>query len=225
MLQLDLSLGASWDVLLIIMSVSTILGSILALTFSYTHRKRVYEKSFITTLIILPLVISIIILLIQDNLARAFSLAGVFALVRFRTAMADSKDITYILTTVGIALASSLGYIDFAIIITLFVSFVFILLDYLKLDKDKSSHSKLQIVIPENLDYTTAFKSLFDKYLVTYQLSKVKTTDFGSLFELTYLIQLKKEFNQKEFLDELRILNNNLNITLVNEYAALMIND
>ncbi len=225
MLQIDLSLGATWDAILLIMGISTVLGFILSLTFSFTHRNKVYEKSFITTLIILPLVISVIILLIQDNLARAFSLAGVFALVRFRTAMADSKDITYILATVGIALASALGYIDYALLITAFICIVFIALDLLNVDKDKASHSKLQIVIPENLDYTTVFGELFKKYLVSYQLSKVKTTDFGSLFELTYLIKLKKEFNQKEFLDELRILNNNLNITLVNEYAALMINE
>lgn len=208
--------------LLYVLLASTALGLVLSGIFVFTHRKSVYDKTFSTTLIVLPLVITIVIILVSDDLARAFSLAGVFALVRFRTAIADSRDITYILGSVGIGLANALGYLGFAVIITAFLSAVFILLHYLKFSQDKATHAKLKIVIPENLNYTHVFDEVFQKYVVSHQLQRVKTTDFGTLFELTYLVKLKPDIDQKEFLDELRVRNGNLNITLTNDYASLI---
>ncbi|MBN3490982.1 DUF4956 domain-containing protein [Acholeplasma equirhinis] len=228
MLTLDLTGGASWDDILIIMISAAILGAVLSLTFMFTHRKKVYEKSFVATLILLPVVISIIILLVNNNLdtalGTAFSLAGVFALVRFRTAMADSRDITYILSTVAIALAAAMGALGYAMLITAMISLIFIILYFLKIDAEKTKYSKLQIVIAENLNYTEAFNDIFEKYLDHFELQRVKTIDFGSLFELTYIVKLNKDLDQKLFIDDLRARNSNLNITLVHDYAALMTN-
>lgn len=208
--------------LLIVLSSSTLLGLVISGVFVITHRKTVYDHTFSVTLMILPLVISIIIMLISDNLARAFSLAGVFALVRFRTAIADSRDITYILSAVGIGLASALGYLGFAIIITAFLSMIFFLIYWTKFDRQKSDHAKLKIVIPESLNYVNVFNEVFKDFLLSYQLQRVKTTDFGTMFELTYLIKLRHGINQKEFIDELRVRNGNLNITLTSDYVSLM---
>jgi hypothetical protein len=182
----------------------------------------VYDTSFSMTLLLLPIVISIIVLLISDNLARAFSLAGVFALVRFRTAIADSRDITYILTTVGIALASAMGLVGIAVISTVCVSSLLIFLHFLKLDKESAAHARLKIVIPESLNYTHAFDEVFKKFVISYQLQKVKTTDFGTMFELTFLIKVRPNIDQKAFLDELRVRNGNLSITLSSDYVSLV---
>src|SRR5690554_6417051 len=221
MFSIDVSSGINLEVILIIMSTATILGLVLALTFMFTNRKVVYDKTFVTTLILLPLVISVIILLVSNNIARAFSLAGVFALVRIRTAMTDSRNTTYILSTVGIALAASLGQMGYAVVITVFISLVFLALHFAKVDIEKDL-SKLTIVIPENLDYSVAFLELFEKYLINYTLFTVRTSEFGSLFELSYLIKMKKDVSQKEFIDELRIINNNLNIMIISDFAALL---
>lgn len=208
--------------LLIVLSSSTLLGLIMSGVFVLTHRKTVYDHTFSVTLMILPLVISIIIMLISDNLARAFSLAGVFALVRFRTAIADSRDITYILSAVGIGLATALGYLGFAIVITAFLSLIFFLIYWTKFDRQKSDHAKLKIVIPESLNYVNVFNEVFREFLLSYQLQRVKTTDFGTMFELTYLVKLKHGINQKAFIDELRVRNGNLNITMTSDYVSLM---
>ena len=208
--------------LLIVLSSSTLLGLVLSGVFVITHRKTVYDHTFSVTLMILPLVISIIIMLISDNLARAFSLAGVFALVRFRTAIADSRDITYILSAVGIGLATALGYLGFAVVITIFLSMIFFLIYFTKFDRQKSDHAKLKIVIPESLNYVNVFNEVFKNYLLSYQLQRVKTTDFGTMFELTYLVKMKNGINQKDFIDELRVRNGNLNITLTSDYVSLV---
>jgi hypothetical protein len=208
--------------LLTVLATSTVLGGVLSLVYVYTHKKTVYDQSFSFTLLLLPLVISVIVLLISDNLARAFSLAGVFTLVRFRTAIADSRDITYILSTVGIALSSAMGLVFISMLITAFISTILVLLHFLKFDKESTAHAKLRIVIPESLNYTNAFDDVFKVFVISYQLQKVKTTDFGTMFELTYLIKVRPNIDQKAFLDELRVRNGNLSITLTSDYVSLV---
>jgi hypothetical protein len=207
--------------ILLVLITATILGGVLSFVFVFTHKKTVYDHAFSVTLLLLPLVISIIIMLVSNNLARAFSLAGVFTLVRFRTAIADSRDITYILSSVGIGLAAALGYINYAMLITGFIAVILLLLHAFNLDKDKNNHAKLRIVIPENLNYSNVFDEVFKVYVHSHQLQKVKTTDFGTMFELTYLIKLKNNIDQKAFLDELRVRNGNLSITLTSDYVSL----
>jgi len=204
-----------------VLMVSTLLGAVLSSVYAYTHRKTVYDRSFNTTLLLLPLVISIIIMLVANNIARAFSLAGVFTLVRFRTAIADSRDITYILSAVGVGLAASIGLFGYALLITIFISAVLIVLNYFRLDRHHSSHAKLRIIIPENLNYANVFDDVFKKYVISNQLQKVKTTDFGTMFELTYVIKMKDAIDQKAFLDELRVRNGNLSITLTTDFVSL----
>ena len=80
---------------------------------------------------------------------------------------------------------------------------------------DRSSNEKiLKILIPENLDYTNAFNDIFEKYLNSYDLIQSKTTNMGSLFELTYSVDVKKDMNEKKFIDEIRCRNGNLKISL-----------
>jgi hypothetical protein len=206
----------------IILIVSTLLGAIISLLYGFTHRKTVYDHAFNTTLLLLPLIVSIIIMLVSNNIARAFSLAGVFTLVRFRSAIADTRDIAYILSSVGIGLAMSLGMITYALMITAFITIVLVTIHFLKLDVQRKTHAKLKIIIPENLNYTHVFDDIFEKYAISSQLSRVKTTDFGTMFELTYLIKLKTSIDQKAMIDELRVRNGNLSITLTTDYISLV---
>ena len=73
----------------------------------------------------------------------------------------------------------------------------------------------LKIAIPENLDYQGVFDSTLKKYTSFYKLRRVKTTNYGTLFELIYSVDVYDDLNQKAFIDELRALNGNLTVTLV----------
>ena len=78
----------------------------------------------------------------------------------------------------------------------------------------KNTEKKLVILIPEDLDYTNVFDNIFDNYLDRFSLVKSKTTNMGSLFELTYMVKLKPEINEKEFMDKIRVKNGNLKVLL-----------
>ena len=73
----------------------------------------------------------------------------------------------------------------------------------------------LKITIPEDLDYNQAFDSILKTYLKSYELVEIKTTGMGSLFRLSYKVELLVRDSEKPLIDELRIKNSNLEISLL----------
>lgn len=190
-------------------------GILLSLVYMKTHKNETPSQSFALTMVILPAVISIIILLVGSNVARAFSLAGAFSIIRFRSAPGDPKDIAYVLFALAVGLASGMGYLVYAVIFTLIVCAVMLVLNAMKFGAVKTTGKLLKIVIPENLDYQNALDDVLDQYTVSHSLLKVKTADLGSLYELVYQVTTRNNIKEKDFIDELRCRNGNLNITLV----------
>lgn len=190
-------------------------GIILSLIYMKTHKTETPSQSFALTLVILPAIIAVIILLVGSNIARAFSLAGAFSIIRFRSAPGDPKDIAYVLFSLAVGLASGMGFLVYAILFTLIVCAVMLILHAIQFGKVKTTGKLLKIVIPENLDYQNALEDVLDQYTVSHSLLKVKTADLGSLFELVYQVTTRDDVKEKDFIDELRCRNGNLNITLV----------
>jgi len=205
--------------LLLVLVFSTVLGIVLSLSYHLTHKKKGYDVSFLFTLIIMPLVVSIIVLLVSNNLARAFSLAGVFTLVRFRVAMTDSSDLTYILASVGIGLSLALGYMLLGFIITIFLSIVLTILSYIVLDR-KHQFAKLIVMMPEHLNIKDVLNDTLSKHVKYHSLERMKSSDFGTLYKLTYKLSLHKTTDYKALLDDIRFINGNLDVSLVEDYHA-----
>lgn len=111
-------------------------------------------------------------------------------------------------------LSCSLGYVTFAVIFTVVIVLVMVVLSLTNFADKNAGKRQLRITIPENLNYTNAFDNVFNKFLVSNELTKVKTTNMGTMFELTYLVEFSNNVNEKEFIDALRVMNENLNITL-----------
>lgn len=104
----------SFKGLIIVILSALTLGLCISLVYRKIHKNEEYSASFTVTLIMLPAIISMIILLVGNNVARAFSLAGAFSLIRFRSAPEDPKDIAYVFFTLGVGLACGMGYIGYA---------------------------------------------------------------------------------------------------------------
>lgn len=199
---------------IIIIAASIILGIVISLVYIKTHKKEGYAPSFTVTLIMLPVIISIIILLVGNNVARAFSLAGAFSIIRFRSAPGDPKDISYVFFTLAVGLACGMGYVGYATIFTIVLCGVMMALDIIKFATPKSNCMQLKIIVPESLNYEELFDDILIKYTSDWKMERVKTKEFGALFELTYRVNIKEEASKKKFIDELRCKNGNLNISL-----------
>jgi hypothetical protein len=188
-----------------------ILGLIVALVHSKTARS---NSNFATTLTILPVLVTTVILLVNGNLGTAVAVAGAFSLVRFRSVPGNSKEIMNVFFAMAIGLACGTGYIGFAALFTIFTSLVTLFLHLINFGKTDKREKILRIDVPEDFDYTKDFDEEFNKYLDRYELTKAKTINMGSMFEITYAIKLKKDTNEKKFIDDLRIKNSNLKIIL-----------
>lgn len=194
------------------LGASIVIGVIIAIVYMYISKKEGYQKNFIIGLLMLPAVVSVVILLVGSNVARAFSMAGAFALVRFRSAPGSAKDISIVFFTMAAGLACGLGYVTFAAAFTAVM--LLILISALGFVDRNEGRKQLKIVIPESLNYNSVFDDLFDKYTSENRLNKVKTTNMGTMYELTYEIRLKNDDAEKDFIDELRVRNGNLNISV-----------
>ena len=115
-----------------------------------------------------------------------------------------------------VGVATGMGYVLFASLITVLVLLVWIILVKTKIF-ESSSEKMLKVTIPENLDYSNVFDDIFEKYLDRNELIEVKTTNMGSLFDLKYKVILKSNIDEKKFIDEIRVRNANLKIILSHE--------
>ena len=193
---------------------AVVIGLVIAFVYTLVSKRDGYNKSFIIGLALLPAIVAAVILLVGSNVARAFSMAGAFALVRFRSAPGSAKDISVVFFAMASGLACGLGFVTFAVCFTVIILAVLIVLSLTGFGSRGENRKQLRITIPENLNYMAVFDDIFAKYLSENELRKVKTTNMGTMFELTYECRMKDESEQKQFIDELRVRNGNLNITM-----------
>ncbi len=201
----------SIDLLLVATLVSLVLGVAIALTHKFTST---YNKNFLITISLLPLLVQAVIILVNGNLGMGLIVAGTFSLVRFRSVAGTSKEILSVFFAMTIGLATGMGYIFYAGILAVIGIVVILLLSYMPLYDQNKYEKSLRITIPEDLDYPNVFDEILKKYTRKYQLISAKTTALGSMFELKYFVLLKHDADEKKFLDELRVKNGNLKIIL-----------
>lgn len=195
------------------LGLSLVLGLIMAGTYMYRSR---YTKSFVVTLALLPAVVCIVIMLVNGNVGTGVAVAGAFSLVRFRSVPGSAKEICMLFLAMGAGLISGMGYLGFAILFTGVMCITFMLYNRLDLGSKKNlnAYKTFVITIPEDLDYSNVFDDIFDKYTTSSDLIRVKTTNMGSMFRLTYNVTLKDSSKEKEMIDKLRCRNGNLEIAV-----------
>lgn len=198
-----ISLSDCW----LTLGVAIILGVVISLTHKVTTKS---TQNFLITLGILPILVEVVILLVNGNLGTSLAVAGAFSLVRFRSMPGNSKEIISVFWSMTIGLALGMGYVLYSVIITLVVAVLMVIYNVVFNKMNKLEQRKLKIVIPENLDYEEVFNDILDKYTNKWELRKTKTTNMGSTYELSYIINLKENVKEKKFLDEIRVRNGNM---------------
>ncbi len=183
-------------------------------TYALANKKESTSVSFFLTLIVLPAIVSLIIVLVSGDAAKALSIAGVFTLVRFRSQPGEGKDLCYILISMGAGLAAGMNYFTIAAVAVVILCVIMALVSRFGVSLFSNEVKALKILIPEDMDYSGVFDDIFEKYTLSADLEKVKTTNMGTLYELSYLVNFKKDADEKKFLDEIRTRNGNLTITL-----------
>jgi len=196
-------------------------GIILALVYTYKNR---FTKSFVVTLAMLPAVVCVVIMMVNGNVGAGVAVAGAFSLVRFRSVPGTASEIGTIFIAMGAGLIAGMGYLAYTLLFTVIMAIIMVVYNASGLGKAKHAEKDriLRITIPEDLDYTNVFDDILQQYTTKYRVASVKTTNMGSMFKLTYDVTLADIKQEKEFIDELRCRNGNLEISMsmqeVNSY-------
>lgn len=207
----------------ICIGASVILGTVIALVYMIRNK---YSKGFVMTLAMLPLIVQIVILMVNGNLGVGVAVMGAFSLVRFRSIPGTAREICAIFMSMAVGLATGTGYIAFSFVVTIILCAILLIFNLTNFGSSEKNHMcNLKISIPEQLNINDIFNEIFDKYLNSYSLERIKTTNLGSLFELTYCVSFKDEKTQKALIDEIRTKNGNLPIVctkLQSEYGEML---
>ncbi|WP_086347645.1 DUF4956 domain-containing protein [Candidatus Enterococcus clewellii] len=189
---------------------SLALGLLVACVHMY---RSTYSKNFIITLVILPILVQLVIMLVNGNLGTGVAIMGAFSLIRFRSVAGGAREITSVFWSMGIGLATGMGFISYVILFSLVIALTLILLNASHFgEKNKVAEREIKITIPEDLDYPDLFDDLFKEFTYNHNLDSVKTTNMGSLYELRYHVTLKDAQKEKALMDALRVRNGNLTI-------------
>ena len=209
----DLTTVISVTDFLLCLGASLVIGILMA--FAYMYRTR-YTKSFVITLALLPAVVCVVIMLVNGNVGTGVAVAGAFSLVRFRSVPGTAKEICTLFLAMGAGLIAGMGYLGFAVLFTLVMCVMFVLYNRLDFGSKENSETfkTFSIVIPEDLDYSGIFDDIFAEYTLSHDLLRVKSTNMGSMFKLTYNVMLRDVTREKEMIDKIRCRNGNLEITV-----------
>jgi len=194
--------GITLKSFLICLFAALICGIICAFAASVRART---TKSFLTSLILLPMIVSTVITMVNGNIGTGVAVMGAFSLVRFRSVPGKAKDIVAIFLSMTSGLACAGGFVAIAIIFTVLVSAIMLLLSFIPYGDDKAM--ELHITVPESLAFADAFEDVFKTYTNRYYLVRTKTSNMGSLFKLFYKVELKDRKKSQEFINELRCRN------------------
>ena len=209
----DLTAVISVTDFLLCLGASLVIGILMA--FAYMYRTR-YTKSFVVTLALLPAVVCVVIMMVNGNVGTGVAVAGAFSLVRFRSVPGTAKEICTLFLAMGAGLIAGMGYLGFALLFTAVMCVMFVL--YNRLDfgtkKNAATFKTFTITIPEDLDYSGIFDDIFSEFTTVHDLIRVKSTNMGSMFKLTYNVMLRDVTREKEMIDKIRCRNGNLEITV-----------
>lgn len=192
-------------------------------TFLVSLKMRATKSFFVTSLImpmIVAAVISMVSIFLDDTTSGAVRIATIavaLGLIRFRSVNARADELLILFAGIAIGLISGLGYVVFALIFASAVAIIYLIVSSINVFNNKrfNQEKMLKITIPESLEYDSVFDDTFSHYLKNNELMEVKTTAMGSLFRLSYRIEMKNNKEEKEFIDELRTKNGNLEIAIV----------
>lgn len=204
-----ISTSLTFSAFLICLGGAIVLGVLTALVFSFRSRS---SSSLAVALALLPPIVTLVIMMVNGSIGAGLAVAGTFSLVRFRSAPGTAKEICGVFMATAIGLACGMGYVGVAALFFLVMGAFVLLLALLRMGETSSSYRHLKITIPETLEYEGLFDDLFAKYTSRHELTRVKTTNMGTLYELTYDIYLKDGEVKKEFIDAIRCRNGNLNV-------------
>jgi len=191
------------------LSVALLAGIILSLVYLYTHRGRRYRQSFIQTIPLLTVIAAGVTILIGDNLARAFGLIGAVAIIRFRTAIRNPRDMTYVFLVIVMGMSCGLG--QFWLVGLIMLVYVTIAVAMTRLDYGGDCISRRRYRLQVDVENMSDFQTFLRENL-TGSFDQIRLESVGSAkgrFRLEYRVVLRHSVKPLNFAKQIVSMNQN----------------
>jgi hypothetical protein len=196
------------------LAVSLACGIIIALVYRYIYKGPSYSATYVNSLVLLALITTLVIMVIGNNLARAFGLVGAMSIIRFRTAVRDVQDIVYIFFALAVGMASGVGLHAIAIAGTLVVCLVSVVLVTFNFGAPGKAEYVLQLIYKPSDEIEKRISGVLKKYCRGVRLSNLKSQGEDGNIEAFYLFSLRRKYKSTELVDEFTSLSEKLRFNL-----------
>lgn len=188
--------------------LSFTLGLLISYIYKKTHKGLSYSQSFMITNVFVSVIVCMVIMIIGNNLARAFALVGALSIIRFRTVVKDTKDTAYIFWSLAAGMASGTGSYFLAIFGSIFISVIAFILDKTNFGSIIKSEFILQFRIDtHDKSSTKPFNEIISNFSKTQTLLSSESSDDARSIKLSYDIVLKENKLQTDLISELSKIN------------------
>ncbi|MFZ1291315.1 MAG: DUF4956 domain-containing protein [Melioribacteraceae bacterium] len=208
------NVGITPKEMLLNLLVGLLAGIIISVFYRKSYNGPGYQASFVNSLILLVIITSIVIMVIGNNLARAFGLVGAMSIIRFRTAVKETQDIIYIFFSLAIGMAVGVGLHLLAIFSAVFIGIITLVLSKSKFSTPIKSDLLLQFTFNSNGNDSSSYNKLIDEYCKKSKLINAKAVGTEETLELSYYVGFKSKDYTTEFVQKLRKVKGVLNVNL-----------
>jgi len=198
-------------------SVALLCSVFISYFYKKTYNGPGYLNSFANALILLSLITAVVIMIIGNNLARAFGLVGAMSIIRFRTAVKETHDIVYIFFSLTIGMAAGVGLHSLAILGTLFIGLVSYVISKMDSENGEKKNTLLEFQLENgSKEISTEYQNIISKYKKKVKLVNIKTLDNQKML-VSYYIRFKKNNQNIDLVNQLQNIEGIKNITLFSD--------
>jgi len=201
--QLNLFPTSATDIIVNIL-VALLCGLFIAKLYRHTYKGPGYSVNFVNSIVLLAMITAVVIMVIGNNLARAFGLVGAMSIIRFRTAVKETQDIVYIFFGLSVGLAAGVGYHKIAFIGTLFIGSILYVLSKSNTGVPRQKEYLLQFSTSANGAEIPPYLAVLKTYCKRHKVINMKSVGDQDILELSYYVRFKDEQKSDEFLRELK---------------------
>lgn len=194
--------------------VSLTCSFVISLIYRFTYRGPGYSESFVNSIIFLSIITTLVIMVIGNNLARAFGLVGALSIIRFRTAIKDTMDIVYIFFALVVGMAGGVGYHKLAIVGTILVGITLLIFTNSRFSLFLTNQYMLQFSFSNIKENTDSFIRILNNYCISFEVINIRSNEIDKSFDYSYYLRIKKNKDSNQLLNELNNVEGIRNLNL-----------
>ncbi|TVQ72723.1 MAG: DUF4956 domain-containing protein [Balneolaceae bacterium] len=179
-------------------------GQLLAWVYMYTHSGLSYSRTYVASLILIPITVALVMMVLDNNLVTAFSLMAVFAIVRFRNIVRDTLDTVYILSLIVIGMACGTQKFSTAVIGTAVAASVLLYVWFTSFGSRQRYDLILNLHWTDSLAKISSLNNLLDRHALKVQMASQRSVQDEEGADLSYRLLLRDPSRVHDLLNDLQ---------------------